>query len=72
MPRSKFTLAPIPLDTDGNPLPSMPACEACGGPAEICIIHLKDGNTEWTCYDCHTTVMADMLTEMARAEASAQ
>jgi hypothetical protein len=71
MARNSFKLAPIPIDADGNPLPSMPACEVCGLPAEMCIVHLKDGNTEWVCYGCHTTTIADMLTALAAAEAGA-
>lgn len=72
MPKSKFTLVPIPLGEDGEPVPAMPACEVCHGAAELCLLHLRDGNTEWVCYSCHITQMAGVLTDMALAEAAAE
>lgn len=42
---------------------SVPNCGTCSKASEIVIVWLRSGDTEWTCLDCHLTMVLAMVAE---------
>lgn len=53
-------------DAAGATLPA-PACDYCGGAANLGVYYLADRSKEWVCYPCHAAMIAKALHEAADA-----
>lgn len=53
---------------------NVPNCGMCDKPAELLIVWLKSGDTEWVCISCHVVNVVNMVadaTELPEAAAPA-